>query len=317
VTLVGRSRAVRALLGLASIGAALGVHERRLRGRPQLRTLQELHAPVSGVESMVRTADGTELRVVVAGRGPAVVLLHSFALDADQWNLLTPLLVEQGYRVVAYDQRGFGRSTLGRDGLSGTGLVGDLLAVLEHLDLTDVVLVGHSLGGFIAASALARSDAIRKRTAGAVLVGALVGQTYRRTPQNRLQVPLIRSGVTKNVARHGPTGRFLGAFMCGRDCPWALAERCRAIWSNLRPEFVPILEDLVRDDLRPELELVTVPVVVMTGDADRAAPRWQTRAFEAGLPTSRTVVVARAGHMLNWEAPEAIAEAVASLHASA
>src|SRR5215831_2591940 len=94
-------------------------------------TLPDLLRPLAGTEAMLERPDGTRLRVVEAGSGGDVLLVHGFGISADSWSLVQPALVARGRRVVAYDHRGHGRSTRGSDGIGSSQLRGDLQAVAE------------------------------------------------------------------------------------------------------------------------------------------------------------------------------------------
>ncbi|MFH8406961.1 alpha/beta fold hydrolase [Streptomyces sp. NPDC018019] len=109
--------------------------------------------------------DGVEIAVRDhGGDGPALLLLHGAGRTLVDWELVAPLLVAEGHRVVAMDLRGHGKSGGGDGPWTFAGVVADVAAVLERLGITDAVLVGHSLGGMVAACCLEKLDG----TAGAV-----------------------------------------------------------------------------------------------------------------------------------------------------
>lgn len=83
------------------------------------------------------------------GQGPSAVLAHGFAISLDEWNVIAEALVAGGHRVIAFDQRGHGRTTIGSDGVGSRQTAGDYAAVLEGYDVSDGVLVMHSMGGFV------------------------------------------------------------------------------------------------------------------------------------------------------------------------
>ena len=109
-----------------------------------------LAADPQGEESWLDRPDGTRLRMRSAGAGDRTVLLaHGYAVTMMEWNVVTALLVDAGYRVITFDQRGHGKSTIGTDGIGSLQMAGDYLAIMEHWDLRDVLLVGQRPQGLL------------------------------------------------------------------------------------------------------------------------------------------------------------------------
>ena len=124
-----------------------------------------------------------------------MVLAHGFGFTLLGWNLVWDELLNRGYRVIAFDQRGHGGSTLGSDGVDSATMAADYAAVLEHFDVRDGVLVGHSMGGFIAIRAVLDHPELGRRLGGLVLFATWAGRMTQGAPQNWLQIPLLRYGV--------------------------------------------------------------------------------------------------------------------------
>ena len=91
---------------------------------------------------------------LVAGQGPPVVFVHGYTAGIAEWNFVWNKLVAKGFRVIAFDQRGHGGSTLGSDGIGSETMADDVAAILRHFDIRDGVLVGHSMGGFVTIRAM-------------------------------------------------------------------------------------------------------------------------------------------------------------------
>jgi pimeloyl-ACP methyl ester carboxylesterase len=107
-------------------------------------------APLEGTERFIERPDGTSLRTISMGSGDRTAFLaHGYGFTADEWNVVAPRLVDQGFTVIAFDQRGHGRSTIGTDGIGSQQMASDYGAVLEAYDVQQGVLVGHSMGGFL------------------------------------------------------------------------------------------------------------------------------------------------------------------------
>jgi non-heme chloroperoxidase len=121
--------------------------------------------------STITTQDGTELYYKDWGSGPVVTFSHGWPLSADAWDGQMLFLAQYGYRVVAHDRRGHGRSSQSSNGNDMNGYADDLAAVIEALDLHDATLVGHSTGGGEVARYIGRHGT--SRVAKAVLVSAV------------------------------------------------------------------------------------------------------------------------------------------------
>ncbi len=117
------------------------------------------------------TGDGTEIYFNDWGAGRPVVLIHGWPLDADMWSDQAVFLAEHGLRVIAYDRRGFGRSSQPWNGYDYDTMSDDLAALIDHLDLGEVTLAGFSMGGGEVARYLGRHGGAK--VAKAVLVSAV------------------------------------------------------------------------------------------------------------------------------------------------
>ena len=276
--------------------------------------LPALLAEPAGVESVVDRPDGTRLRVVTAGDGPTVVLAHGFGMTLVEWNLVWDRLLAAGYRVVAFDQRGHGRSTIGTDGIGSRSMAGDYLAVLEHSDANDAVLVGHSMGGFLAIAAVLEVPGVAERLSGLVLFATFAGDVLRGAPQNRAQIPLLRSGLLQRAAATETIGTLFGASVCGDEPSPAMVRAFLEVFlaQDHRP-LLPILGDFAQDDRYDRLGLIDVPTVVVCGTSDRTTPPSHSVRLAEGVRGARLVTVPGCGHMLNWESPDSLVVAVTSL----
>src|SRR5262249_33578077 len=121
--------------------------------------------------STITTKDGTELYYKDWGQGPVVTFSHGWPLSADAWDGQLLFLVQHGFRVVAHDRRGHGRSSQASAGNDMDGYADDLAAVIEALDLMSAPLVGHSTGGGEVARYIGRHGT--RRVARAVLISAV------------------------------------------------------------------------------------------------------------------------------------------------
>ena len=121
--------------------------------------------------STITVKDGTTIYYKDWGKGPVVTFSHGWPLNSDAWDGQMLFLAQNGFRVVAHDRRGHGRSSQASSGNDMNGYADDLAAVIEALDLKDVTLVGHSTGGGEVARYIGRHGT--KRVAAAVLIAAV------------------------------------------------------------------------------------------------------------------------------------------------
>ena len=153
----------------------------------------------------VEGADGIELYIKEWGDGPAVVLIHGWPLNADSWDDQALALADAGYRVIAYDRRGFGRSEQPWDGYDYDTLADDLAAVIEATEAEAPVLVGFSMGGGEVARFLTRHPGVAR---AAVLVSSVVPYVLRTTAIPTVSRPRCssrsRTGLKKTSRNFSP-----------------------------------------------------------------------------------------------------------------
>jgi pimeloyl-ACP methyl ester carboxylesterase len=249
------------------------------------------------------TVDSSRLRVLDVGCGPAVVLVHGLAASMYSWRYTIDPLVAAGYRVVAYDNRGFGFSDKPARGYSNAAYVHLLFGLLDSLGVSDAVLVGHSMGGAIVAdAALARPDRVR----GLVLVDAAglgVGMPFMlRVARWPIVGPLFDHlrgrGATGSILRaiYGDASRVTERDIDQYYAPIALPDFGRGLRG--------ILHEFSFDDLRGRLGSIMTPTLVMWGTRDRLIPQQIGEAMAAQLPHSSLARFPTAGHALPEESPE-------------
>ena len=260
----------------------------------------------------VERPDGAVLDGVVVGSGPTVVLSHCWTGSRATWEPVAARLVVAGRRVVLYDQRGHGASTLGPDAPTVEQLGDDLAAVLEAVDARDAVLAGHSMGGMaLQALAVAHPDVLAERVRALVLVGTagfgitggplaaparyLTGnRPVERLLTGRLGPALVRP----TVGRHPRQAHLVAT----RDAFLSLP-------TDVRLVFLKALQAM---DFRAALTGLAVPTTVMVGSRDLLTPPRLGRALAAAIPGARLVEVPDAGHMLPFEEPDRLAELILS-----
>lgn len=272
--------------------------------------------PLTGTTRVIETADGALLHTVWNGDGPRTVLLaHGFGSEANAWSMLAPLLLEQGFRVIAFDQRGHGQSTIGRDGVSSATMALDYGAVLEVYDARDVILVGHSMGGFLAlAFLLEQHEALASRVGALLLMATFAGDVTNKAPQNKAQIPLIKSGVLQKMLQVGPVRHAFTKSLVGDHYDKGMADAFVPAFLRANHEqLIPILEAMCEENRYGELHRLDLPCTVVVGTEDKTTPPFHSVNLHKGISGSRTVTLIGAGHALNWEAPEKIARLISEL----
>ena len=252
------------------------------------------------------------------GAGQPVVLIHGYPLSGRAWDRQVPALLEAGYRVITYDRRGFGASSQPATGYDYDTFAADLHALLEHLDLRDAVLAGHSMGTGEVTRYLARYGSgdhrglqlghHRPRVAKAVLISPI--------PPYLLQAPDNPDGVPQALfdgfaaAARADTPAWMKGFLDtfynidtlrgtlvsdqAFQASWnlavtasaAAAVACIATWTT---------------DFRADLPEIDVPVLVIHGDADQVLPLDKTSQRLPGLIKDVQLTVVEGGpHAIPW-----------------
>jgi non-heme chloroperoxidase len=270
-----------------------------------------------GQESWIQRPDGTRLRVLTAGQGPTVVLAHGYGLTAIEWNLLWGLLLERGYRLVCFDQRGHGQSTIGTDGIGTSPMSADYLAVLEHVDARDAVLLGHSMGGFLAIAALLDVPGVMDRLGGLVLLATFSGSVTKGSMQNKTQIPMIRAGILQRMVANDRIGMSFARSIFGDDPdPAAMRAFLDVFREQNHRALLPILKAFAREDRADRLGQITLPTAVVCGRKDKTAPAWQSERLASSIPGARMTWLDGVGHAVNWEAPNSLVDAITEVYSS-
>jgi pimeloyl-ACP methyl ester carboxylesterase len=288
----------------------------RLRKNADRYPLELLNIEPAGEELMLTQPDGTRLRTLAApGSGPTVVLAHGYGASLLEWNVVWQLLRDEGYNLIAFDQRGHGKSSIGSAGLSAAALADDYKAVLDHFDVQQAILVGHSMGGFLAlALALKYPEVVRQRLRGLVLFATLAGDVMRGAPQNALQIPLMKTGLIQKIAASPTYGWLFARSLCGDNPSPAIMQAFLSVFlAQDHKTLAPLLVMLGQENYYPRLGEINLPCVVVCGTKDQTTPAWHSRALGSSIANARTVWVENKGHLLNWEAPEALINAIHTL----
>jgi len=227
--------------------------------------------------SIITTKDGTTIYYKDWGEGPVVTFSHGWPLDADAWDGQMLFLAQQGYRCIAHDRRGHGRSSQPSTRNDMDGYADDLGEVIEALNLHDAVLVGHSTGGGEVARYIGRHGS--SRVSKAVLISA-VPPLMLKTDANPEGLPIeVFDGLREGVARDRSqfyknlAVQFYGANRPGAQVSEGILDQFW-LWSmqagakNAYESIKAFSETDFTDDLRA----MDVPTLVMHGEDDQIVP---------------------------------------------
>jgi non-heme chloroperoxidase len=237
----------------------------------------------------VITSDGIEIFYKDWGSGQPIVFSHGWPLSADDWDTQMLFFLSNGYRVIAHDRRGHGRSTQTGDGHDMDHYADDLAAVTEHLDLHEAVHNGHSTGGGEVAHYLARHG--EARVAKAVLMSAV--------PPLMVQTDANPGGLPKSVFdgfqaqlmanrsefyRELASGPFYGYNRPGRKPSEAIIQNWwrQGMMGGAKAHYDGIVA-FSQTDFTDDLRSITVPVLVMHGDDDQIVPYADSAPLSAQL----------------------------------
>ena len=248
-------------------------------------------------DNFVKAKDGTDIFFKDWGTGTPVVFSHGWPLSADAWDPQMLFLVNQGYRVIAHDRRGHGRSGQASGGNDMDTYADDLAAVLDALDVTNAMLVGHSTGGGEVAHYIGRHGS--KRVAKAVLIGA-VPPLMLKTADNPGGQPMsvfdgIRTGVAANRSQFFldvPTGPFYGYNRPGAKASQGVIENWwrQGMMGGALAHYEGI-KAFSETDQTDDLKAITVPTLVMQGDDDQVVPYKDASLLQAKLLKNSTLKI--------------------------
>ena len=227
--------------------------------------------------STVTAKDGTEIYYKDWGQGPIVTFSHGWPLSSDAWDGQMLFLAQQGFRVVAHDRRGHGRSSQASSANDMDGYADDLAAVIEALDLKDAILVGHSTGGGEVARYIGRHGS--KRVKKVVLIAA-VPPLMLQTQANPEGLPMevfdaIRAGVAGDRSQYYKdlAIAFYGANRSGTKVSqgtldqfwlWSMQAGAKNAYESVKA--------FSETDFTEDLKKIDVPTLVMHGEDDQIVP---------------------------------------------
>jgi non-heme chloroperoxidase len=245
--------------------------------------------------STITTTDGTEIFYKDWGSGQPIVFSHGWPLSADDWDTQLLFFLQHGYRVIAHDRRGHGRSTQTSDGHDMDHYADDLAALTAHLDLQDAVHIGHSTGGGEVVHYIARHG--QSRVAKAVLISS-VPPLMLQTEANPDGLPKsVFDGFRDQLAANRSefywdlaAGPFYGFNRPGTKSSEAIVHNWwrQGMMGGAKPHYDGIAA-FSETDFTDDLRKITIPALVMHGDDDQIVPYADSGPLSAQLLPNGTL----------------------------
>lgn len=243
----------------------------------------------------ITTRDGTELFYKDWGSGQPIVFHHGWPLSADDWDTQMQFFLSKGFRVIAHDRRGHGRSSQTDHGNDMDTYAADVAALAAHLDLKDAVHVGHSTGGGEVARYVARHGA--GRVAKAVLIGA-IPPIMLETAANPGGLAIevfdgFRTALATNRAqfyRDVPSGPFYGFNRAGAKVSEGVIDNWwrQGMMGGIKAHY-DCIKAFSETDFTGDLKQIDVPTLVMHGDDDQIVPYADSAPLSARLLRNGTL----------------------------
>ncbi|WDF60926.1 alpha/beta hydrolase [Flavobacterium sp. KACC 22758] len=247
-----------------------------INSNPTLRDLDfDIHQ--LNTDKYIETAKNVKLYVKDYGKGKPVILIHGWPLSNEMWEYQIEFLVKNNYRVIAYDRRGFGKSSQPWDGYDYDTLSDDLSEIIEQLELENVTLVGFSMGGGEVVRYFSRHQG--KGVTKAALISSIIpfllktednpeGRPKEKTEATAASIHEDRIGFLDNFGKI-----FFGVNIINKPLSTPLLEYYRDLCSAASPRAtLQCAESLNTTDFRDELHTIKVPTLIIHGTDDKNVP---------------------------------------------
>ncbi len=227
----------------------------------------------------INDASGKPVKIKYSdyGTGKPIILISGWPLSKEMWEYQISDLVDSGHRVIAYDRRGFGKSSKPWDGYDYDTLTDDLKSLIDQLELTDITLIGFSMGGGEVVRYFSRHGG--EHVSKAVLISSITPFRLKTetnpegTPQEKFDETMekLKQDRIGFLDEFGKT--FFGVGMSSKPISTPLLEYYRALCAVASPQAtLQCLKSFSSTDFRNEMKLVNVPTLIIHGDEDKTVP---------------------------------------------
>lgn len=228
-------------------------------------------------DKYIETAPNVKLYVKDYGQGKPVILIHGWPMSNEMWEYQIEALVINNFRVIAYDRRGFGKSSQPWNGYDYNTLTDDLKSIIDQLKLTDVTLVGFSMGGGEVARYFSRYNG--ENVTKAVIVSSILPFKLK-TADNPDGTPPENNEKTANAIKNDRIGflddfgkNFFGVNLLSNPLSTPLLEYYRMLCSFASPHAtLECAKSFSTTDFRSEMASINVSTLIIHGDADKIVP---------------------------------------------
>lgn len=273
-----------------------------MKKQPKMSDYQTNLEP--STDKYIQTAPNVKLYVKDYGSGKPVILIHGWPLSGEMWEYQVETLVENNFRVITYDRRGFGKSSQPWNGYSYDSLTDDLKSIIDQLELTDVTLVGFSMGGGEVVRYFSRHGG--KNVSKAVLISSITPFLLRttdnpegRNPEdNEERTNTIKNDRINFIDNFGKT--FFGVSLLNKPLSTPLLEYYRMLCSVASPHAtLECAKSSSTTDFRDEMSSINVPTLIIHGDEDDIVPiEISSEKASELIPNNKFLVYEEAPHGL-------------------
>ncbi|MEL1255340.1 alpha/beta hydrolase [Flavobacterium sp. DGU38] len=284
-----------------------------LNASPSLRD-SDFDIQLQNTDKYIETAKNVKLYVRDYGKGKPVILIHGWPLSNEMWEYQIEFLVQNNFRVIAYDRRGFGKSSQPWDGYDYDTLTDDLHEIIEQLQLENVTLVGFSMGGGEVVRYFSRHGG--KGVTKAALISSII-PFLLKTDDNPEGRPREKGEATAEAIREDRIGflenfgkTFFGVNIINKPLSTPLLEHFRMLCSVASPRAtLKCAESLSNTDFRDELHTITVPTLIIHGSDDKNVPiEVSSQKTAAAIANNTFIVYEGAPHGLFYTERERLNE---------
>lgn len=226
----------------------------------------QLSKPIVGITEFVKMPDETRIHTISSGNGDTTILLaHGYGYNHIEWNILVEELNRLNYRTIVFDQRGHGKSSIGKEGIGSAAMASDYKNIIDHFKLENCIIVGHSMGGFLLMKFLLNNPEMQhKQIKSCVLIATFAGNVNKKSFQNRLQIPMIKSGILQKLVKWKPFGNlFVKSILGENPDPEVIRVFLEIFLAQDHSKLVPIMKAFAAEDHYDNLKNITIPCAIM------------------------------------------------------